>query len=177
MKYTKNSRAFFLIFSHNYIMSVEDKRLLRLEDERRVDPSELSIWVHTKKYGITEAKRPWADFEAQANPQKGYKVEVPKSVVNICTEIARLGGRALLVGGCVRDAVIAQELGESVSSKDFDIEVYGLSSADLQRILITNFGKVQKEGEAFEILKVPVVDSQEPLDVSIPRRESKKRWR
>ena len=40
-------------------------------------------------------------------------------------EIARLGGRALLVGGCVRDALLG------MSSQDIDCEVHGLSQEAL----------------------------------------------
>jgi len=72
------------------------------------------------------------------------------------------GGRALFVGGCVRDAILG------ISSKDLDIEVYGIAPEKLKQLLGTYF-KIDVVGEAFGVLKIYGW----PIDVSIPRRESK----
>ena len=71
------------------------------------------------------------------------------------------GGRALLVGGCVRDSLMG------IESKDWDVEVYHLESARL-RELLEEFGRVNAVGEAFTVYKVG-----SDLDVSLPRRERK----
>ena len=86
------------------------------------------------------------------------------SVVNV-SSLARAindaGGRALLVGGCVRDALMG------VQPKDWDLEVYNLDAARLREIL-DQFGPVNVVGEAFTVYKLG-----NHLDVSIPRRERK----
>ena len=57
-----------------------------------------------------------------------------------------------------------------LSSKDFDVEVYGIQPDDLEQ-LVQSFGKVDSVGKAFGILKM--TDGKMDIDVSIPRRDSK----
>jgi tRNA nucleotidyltransferase (CCA-adding enzyme) len=82
----------------------------------------------------------------------------------LATHIARLvhahGGRALIVGGWVRDRLLGR------ASKDIDLEVYGLSPEPL-RTLLEGVGRVNTVGESFTVYKVGGVD------VALPRRESK----
>ncbi len=82
----------------------------------------------------------------------------------LATDIARSvrakGGRALIVGGWVRDRLLG------IASKDVDLEVYGLPAEQLHELL-TAFGRVDTVGESFTVYKVG------GLDVSLPRRESK----
>ena len=89
-------------------------------------------------------------------------------VINLCTAVRETGGRALLVGGWVRDFVRGE------SNVDYDIEIYGLEAAKL-RALLDSLGKVDAVGEAFTVYKVRLRDSGKSLvvDVSLPRRESK----
>jgi len=82
-------------------------------------------------------------------------------VVSLARAIHDAGGRALLVGGCVRDALMGAE------PKDWDLEVYNLDPARLREIL-DQFGPVDVVGEAFTVYKLG-----QHLDVSIPRRERK----
>ena len=133
--------------------------------------------VVTDRYGVIESKikRGFAD---EANSvEKKYKInEVPQEIINICHEIRGVGGRVLLVGGSVRDMVISQEHPDmKLKPKDFDLEVYGLSPEELQRVLETVFGsdKVDSVGRAFGVLKVKIDGWYEPLDFSIPRVDSK----
>lgn len=70
------------------------------------------------------------------------------------------GGRALIVGGWVRDRLLG------IDAKDLDVEVYGLP-ADALKTLLARFGPVNTVGESFTVYKVA------DLDVSLPRRESK----
>jgi len=82
--------------------------------------------------------------------------------VNALAQAARdAGGRALLVGGCVRDVLMGR------SPKDWDLEVYGIEPAKL-RTLLDQFGPVNVVGEAFTVYKLGA-----ELDVSLPRRERK----
>ena len=70
------------------------------------------------------------------------------------------GGRALIVGGWVRDRLMGR------TSKDIDVEVYGIDAESL-KTLLARFGSVNTVGESFTVYKVA------DLDVSLPRRESK----
>ena len=78
----------------------------------------------------------------------------------IARDVRESGGRALLVGGVVRDGLLGRE------SKDCDLEVFGVP-ADRLRPLLERFGRVDVVGESFTVFKIGDVD------VSLPRRESK----
>ena len=93
--------------------------------------------------------------------------------MSLAQEVRNLGGKALLVGGCVRDLVISKERALNLKPKDFDVEVYGLSQETLRLILETNFGEVKTEGKSFAVIKLPSGNHDEPYDISIPRRDSK----
>jgi tRNA nucleotidyltransferase (CCA-adding enzyme) len=70
------------------------------------------------------------------------------------------GGRALIVGGWVRDRLLDHP------GKDVDIEVFGVP-ADRLRALLASLGRVEEVGESFQVFKAG------GIDVSLPRRESK----
>ena len=82
-----------------------------------------------------------------------------------CVEVARAvrdaGGRALVVGGWVRDHLLG------TGSKDVDIEVSGLDVERLESVL-AGFGNVHAVGRAFGVFRVGVID----VDFSLPRRDS-----
>lgn len=83
------------------------------------------------------------------------------SIRDIARRVATAGGRALLVGGCVRDALLGS------SAKDFDIEVYGLEMDRLEAILAPRWRTITV-GRSFGVLKIKGFD----IDISIPRTES-----
>jgi tRNA nucleotidyltransferase (CCA-adding enzyme) len=87
-------------------------------------------------------------------------VTEPELARAIADQVRARGGRALLVGGCVRDELLGRP------PKDFDLEVFGVAAGDL-RALLESFGRVDAVGESFAVYKVA------GLDVSLPRRESK----
>jgi tRNA nucleotidyltransferase (CCA-adding enzyme) len=78
----------------------------------------------------------------------------------IAHQVRAAGGRALIVGGWVRDRLMGR------GSKDIDIEVYGVP-ADRLRTVLESIGRVETVGESFQVFKVGDVD------VTLPRRESK----
>ena len=85
----------------------------------------------------------------------------PVKILDLSTAIRDSGGRALLIGGCVRDALMG------VKPKDWDLEVYGVAPERLREIL-DRFGSVNVVGEAFTVYKLG-----SDVDVSLPRRERK----
>jgi tRNA nucleotidyltransferase (CCA-adding enzyme) len=82
------------------------------------------------------------------------------NALDIARAVREAGGRALLVGGCVRDELLG------LAPKDLDVEVFGLA-ADRLRTLLEQFGRVDTVGESFAVYKIG------HIDVSLPRRESK----
>jgi tRNA nucleotidyltransferase (CCA-adding enzyme) len=72
------------------------------------------------------------------------------------------GGRPLLVGGCVRDALM------KVPVLDVDVEVYGLGTRQVEAALRKEFGIITV-GAAFGVTKLKDF----PVDVSVPRRENR----
>lgn len=87
--------------------------------------------------------------------------KIPEKVLKIARAVSDAGGRALLVGGCVRDRLMGE------APKDWDLEIYGVESSRL-RELLNQFGTVNVVGEAFAVYKLGP-----DLDVSVPRRERK----
>ena len=87
--------------------------------------------------------------------------EFPEKVLSLARAIHEAGGRALLVGGCVRDELMGKQ------PKDWDLEIYQLDAVRLREIL-DQFGSVNVVGESFTVYKLG-----SHLDVSIPRRERK----
>jgi tRNA nucleotidyltransferase (CCA-adding enzyme) len=86
---------------------------------------------------------------------------IPDRVLSLAKTVRDGGGRALLVGGCVRDELMGKQ------PKDWDVEVYGIEPVRL-RELLDAFGTVGVVGEAFTVYKLGA-----HLDVSLPRRERK----
>lgn len=84
-------------------------------------------------------------------------------VLSLARAARSAGGRALLVGGAVRDGL----LGRAV--KDVDIEMFGLPAEAVER-LVAAYGAFDPCGLSFGVLKLRGV----PVDVSLPRRESKR---
>src|SRR5687768_17399175 len=86
---------------------------------------------------------------------------IPQKITALADAIRDAGGRGLLVGGCVRDALMGTQ------PKDWDLEVYGIEPVRL-RELLDSFGPLNVVGEAFTVYKLG-----SDLDVSLPRRERK----
>jgi tRNA nucleotidyltransferase (CCA-adding enzyme) len=86
-----------------------------------------------------------------------------RAVRDICALARDDGGRALVVGGAVRDALL------DLAVQDVDIEVYGIAPGRLKQMLGGRY-RLDLVGEAFGVLKLHGL----AVDVSIPRRESKR---
>lgn len=74
------------------------------------------------------------------------------------------GGRAMLVGGAVRDLLLG------IQPKDIDLEVYGLA-VDKVEAIAQSMGRVEDVGRAFAILRVEIDGVW--IEVALPRTEVK----
>jgi tRNA nucleotidyltransferase (CCA-adding enzyme) len=83
----------------------------------------------------------------------------------VATAVRQAGGRALIVGGWVRDMLRGEP------SKDIDLEVFGLDQRRLEPLL-AGIGRVEAVGQSFPVYKLIHPDARE-IDVALPRRESK----
>jgi tRNA nucleotidyltransferase (CCA-adding enzyme) len=88
-------------------------------------------------------------------------IKPPNKIIELAKIIDAHGGRAMLVGGCVRDDLMG------FKPKDWDLEIYGIEPVKLLEIL-NCFGEVNAVGEAFTVYKIG-----QDLDVALPRRERK----
>ena len=80
--------------------------------------------------------------------------------VEIARRVAAAGGRAMYVGGMVRDQLMG------VECKDIDIEVYGLAPRALKDVLST-LGRVTEMGASFGVYGL----QHSRIDIAMPRRE------
>jgi len=78
----------------------------------------------------------------------------------ICLDIQSIGGRALLVGGCVRDMLVG------IAPQDIDCEVHDVEPEALYALL-TKYGEVDKSGERFGVFTLKAQD----FDFALPRIE------
>jgi tRNA nucleotidyltransferase (CCA-adding enzyme) len=87
-------------------------------------------------------------------------VDLEQQAARLAAAVRDAGGRALCVGGFVRDRLRGKP------SKDLDIEVFGVPQHTLLPLLRT-LGRVEPVGQAFPVYKLGAID------VALPRRESK----
>ena len=78
----------------------------------------------------------------------------------IAEEFRRIGGRVVLVGGCVRDTLLGLPVAE------FDAEVFGLSSKEALCDVLAIFGPVSEVGKSFGVMKLRYGDTL--YDFSLP---------
>lgn len=93
-----------------------------------------------------------------------FEPELPKRLLKIAEDIVSAGGRAFLVGGWVRDALLGK------NCRDYDIEVYDIDESSLVEIL-KKYGRTNLVGKAFGVIHLAMKG--ESLDFSFPRTESK----
>ncbi|MBI1951151.1 MAG: HD domain-containing protein [Acidobacteria bacterium] len=98
-------------------------------------------------------------------------------ILEICRSVRDAGGRALLVGGWVRDLEALRLQGRPgvPATGEYDLEVYHLPAGRLAALL-GRFGEVKLVGQSFAVYKlVPPPSGLPPagIDVSLPRRDTK----
>ena len=88
-------------------------------------------------------------------------------------ELARrlntFGGTPILVGGAVRDMVMAGATDPFTPTADYDIEVFGITLPRMKSCLWVEGYQFDDVGEQFSVLKVRVPGVEHPVDISIPR--------
>ena len=84
--------------------------------------------------------------------------QAASSVGKICEKIRDGGGRAYLVGGCVRDMLLGLETSE------FDLEVFFVDGATLEKLF---HGDLDFVGKCYGIYKFRGL----PIDIGLPREE------
>ena len=103
----------------------------------------------------------------------------PAFVAAIADGVRAAGGRALVVGGWVRDHLLNEDPNSRIPNpesrapdpKDIDLEVFGIPVETLPGLL-ARFGRVEAVGQSFPVYKV-VNTGGIVVDVALPRRESK----
>ena len=93
-----------------------------------------------------------------------FDPDLPRRLLSIAGEIRNAGGRAFLVGGWVRDALLGKDC------RDYDVEVYDLAQDELVPIL-KKYGRTNLVGKAFGVIHLAMKGLS--LDFSFPRTESK----
>ena len=95
---------------------------------------------------------------------ESFEPDLPHRLLTIASEIRDAGGRAFLVGGWVRDALLGK------NCRDYDVEVYDLTQDELVPIL-KKHGRTNLVGKAFGVIHLAMKGLS--LDFSFPRTESK----
>ena len=138
---------------------------MRFANVREIARSILSaaLWQYFILQLVSSSVNRVLDFQS-SNAQTPLFRKV-REVARVC---AGRGGRALVVGGWVRDALLG------LSPKDADVEVYGMQPEELRRAL-QKLGRVGCVGESFRVYKLTWHEDKirYELDVSIPRRDRK----
>ena len=93
-----------------------------------------------------------------------FEPDLPGRLLKIAGDIREAGGRAFLVGGWVRDALLGE------SCRDYDVEVYDMPQDALVPIL-SKYGRTNLVGKAFGVIHLAMKGLS--LDFSFPRTESK----
>ena len=81
-------------------------------------------------------------------------------IARIAKRVHELGGRALLVGGCVRDQLLG------IPCYDIDCEIHGIAPDRLKELL-SQFGEIDSSGEGYGIYTLKGAG----LDFALPRTE------
>lgn len=89
----------------------------------------------------------------------GPDLPVAREVASL---VRSLGGRAWLVGGCVRDALLGRPC------HDFDLEVYGVPAGRLESALAARW-PLDRVGASFGVVKL----RRHGVDIALPRRENR----
>lgn len=111
---------------------------------------------------VIQGKRPDEYIESLKKAGLEKHAAVFAVIVAVARIIQERGGRAMLVGGAVRDELTDKH------PNDFDIEVYNVDEGELKKIL-EGIGEVEECGQVYGIFKVRIEGIS--VDFSLPRKE------
>lgn len=102
-------------------------------------------------------------------PGRSRRLPIRAPLAAVVDVVVRAGGRAIAVGGAVRDHLLGHV------PKDIDVEVAGLDLERLTQAFVDAGFGVHAVGRAFGVLKVDVDagGERDTLDVALPRTENK----
>ena len=92
-------------------------------------------------------------------------MKIPDILQKISSKLSTMDAKAIIVGGSVRDYFLQKPI------KDYDIEVYGLSTIEELESFLKEYGKVKLVGKSFGVLKF--IHKSYEYDFAFPRREKK----
>ncbi|MBU0720036.1 HD domain-containing protein [bacterium] len=104
------------------------------------------------------------------------KIDYPNILDEIFYKMQSLHAKPIIIGGYIRDNILqfyskGQDYSQkSGSSKDIDIEVYGLSSFSELEDILKEFGKINTVGKSFGVCKLNIENMD--LDFSLPRLDN-----
>lgn len=141
----------------------QEEFLTPFGDRKSLVPVEFLQTVEdgTNMYKGAKAQQIAQIFRKRDQGDLANRVEIGLAFVQA---IAQIGGKALFVGGSVRDQIMGR------LPKDVDIEVYGVTADQVEEVA-RGFGRVDEVGKNFGILKITKDGSE--IDVSLPRTDSK----
>ena len=88
--------------------------------------------------------------------------DIDPRLYEIAEAVRKAGGRALFVGGQIRDRLLGRP------SADVDVEVFGLTPGGIESILGA-YGRTRTVGRSFGVFRIDGLDA----DFSLPRRDNK----
>lgn len=96
-----------------------------------------------------------------------HSITLDSDTVALINHLESIGLRPLIVGGTVRDSLVANE-----APKDVDIEVYSAKDMDyLAKVLRKGGFKVDEVGKQFGVLKTVLPNGMD-IDISLPRKDN-----
>ena len=93
------------------------------------------------------------------------KPNIPKVLEEIILNLQKIGATPILVGGCVRDALL------EIPCKDYDVEIFGIDSLETILNSLKKYGSVKLVGKSFGVLTLKV-DNYD-FDFALARTEKK----
>lgn len=143
----------------------------RVKSWREDFPRSRSVYVQNADSADAEKATDTAAFAVRDTIDLDLQEGTSAALASLAGAVRARGGRAVLVGGAVRDAVARAQGRKVGQAADVDVEVFGLPHGELQALLGT-LGRVDATGAAFEVFKLSLEKGSAPIDVSLPRKET-----
>lgn len=97
--------------------------------------------------------------------KSNFLFDYPNKLEKIFDKLNKNGIKTIIVGGYVRDKFL------NLSSKDIDIELYGVSSFTQLEEILQEFGNINSVGKSFGVCKLSFENLE--IDFTLPRTDNK----